>query len=351
MNGEMRALIKETDAPGLTMTTVPIPQVGMRDVLIKVDKVGICGTDLHIYDWDEWAKSRVKLGTTIGHEFMGRVVKTGAAVRNVSVGDRVTAEGHIGCGFCYCCRTGQGHICDKVDIIGVDINGCFADYVRMPEENVWRLHPNISDEVGAIHDPLGNAMHTVMVDNVSGRTVLIVGAGTIGMLIASIARAAGALQIASLDVNPKKLELARHMGADIVGDPRQPGIEEELRANTRGGRGYDVMLEASGNEAGIRTGFRLLRSGGWAALLGIPKRDVSFNLAEDVIFKGITIHGVNGRRMFETWYQVEGFLKQKRITVDPVITHRLPLERYAEGFDAMRRGEAVKVVLDVAGSR
>ena len=344
----MKALVKTENGPGLTMTEVPIPQMGMRDVLIKVSKVGICGTDLHIYEWDAWAQNRVKLGTITGHEFMGYVVDVGKAVRGIQVGDRVSAEGHIGCGHCYCCRTGQGHICDRVDIIGVDVNGCFAEYVCMPEENVWKLHTSIPDEIGAIHDPLGNAMHTVMVDDVSGQNVLVSGAGTIGLLIVNIARAAGALHIACLDINAKKLRVAKQMGADVAVDPREPDIEKKLLAETRGGRGFDVMLEASGSEAGIRTGFRLLRSGGWAALLGIPHSDISFNLADDVIFKGITIHGVNGRRMFETWYQVESFLTNGRLNVEPIITHHLPLHRYAEGFAAMIRGEAIKVVMDVA---
>ena len=343
----MRALVKAEASPGLTLTSVPVPSVGPRQVLIRVQKVGICGTDVHIYDWDRWAAGRVKPGTIIGHEFMGTVVKVGAAVRDVSVGDRVSGEGHIGCGRCFCCRTGNGHICDKVDIIGIDVNGCFAEYICMPEENVWPLHARIPDHVGAILDPLGNAMHTVMVDTISGRTVLVVGAGTIGLMITNIARASGALDIVALDTNPKKIEMAKRLGADAAFDAREEGLVERLLKRTRGGRGFDVLLEASGSPAGIRTGFRLLRSGGWAALLGIPKEEVSFNLAEDVVFKGITIHGVNGRKMYETWYQVEDFLVHGRLDIEPVITHQLPFERFEEGFDLLRRGEAIKVVLDL----
>ena len=343
----MRALVKPTAAAGLALREVPVPAVGPRDVLIRVRQAAICGTDVHIYEWDAWAASRVPPGTVIGHEFMGEVAAIGGAVTSVAVGDRVSGEGHIGCGACYACRTGQGHICDRVDIIGVDVDGCFAEYVRLPDTNVWKLHPSIPDRLGAIHDPLGNAMHTVMVDDVSGQSVLVVGAGPVGLMITNIARAAGAIDIVTLDVNPRRLALAKTMGADAAFDPREPQIEQTLLARTRGGRGFDVMLEASGNASGIALGFKLLRSGGWAALLGIPAREVSFNLAEDVIFKGITIHGVNGRRMYETWFQVESFLTHGRIRVDPIITHQLPLADFAQGFELLRRGEAIKVILDV----
>jgi threonine 3-dehydrogenase len=303
---------------------------------------------VHIYSWDQWAASRVRPGTVIGHEFMGEVAQVGAAVDAVAVGDRVSGEGHIGCGHCYACRTGQGHICDRVDIIGIDVDGCFAEYVRLPDSNVWKLHPSISDELGAIHDPMGNAMHTVMVDDVSGRSVLVVGAGPVGLMITNIARAAGAIDIVTLDVNPNRLALATSMGADASFDPREPGVEATLLERTRGGRGFDVMLEASGSPAGIALGLRVLRSGGWASLLGIPSKEVSINLAEDVIFKGITLHGVNGRRMFETWYQVESFLTHRRIHVDAIITHVLPLADYERAFELLRRGEAIKIIFDVA---
>ncbi len=343
----MRALVKATAAPGFELRQVPIPEIGPRDVLIKVRKAAVCGTDVHIYEWDPWAAGRVHPGTVIGHEFMGEVAAVGDAVTSIAVGDRVSGEGHIGCGQCYACRTGQGHICDRVDIIGIDVDGCFADYVRLPDTNVWKLHGSISDTIGAIHDPLGNAMHTVMVDDVSGQSVLVVGAGPVGLMITTIARAAGAIDIVTLDVNPKRLALATGMGADAAFDPRESGIEQTLLARTRGGRGFDVMLEASGNPSGIALGIKLLRSGGWAALLGIPSRDVSFNLANDVIFKGVTLHGVNGRRMYETWYQVESFLLHGRIDPSPVITHTLPMEDYARAFDLLRTGDAIKIVLDV----
>jgi threonine 3-dehydrogenase len=344
---EMRALVKATAGPGFELQRVPVPEIGPKDVLIKVRKAAVCGTDVHIYEWDEWAAGRIRRGTVIGHEFMGEVAAVGDAVDSIAVGDRVSGEGHIGCGHCYACRTGQGHICDRVDIIGVDVDGCFAEYVRLPDTNVWKLHPTIPDELGAIHDPLGNAMHTVMVDDVSGQSVLVVGAGPVGLMATNIARAAGAIDIVTLDVNAKRLAMAQSMGADAAFDPRDADIEEKLLGRTRGGRGFDVMLEASGNPGGIALGIKMLRSGGWAALLGIPSKDVSFNLARDVIFKGITLHGVNGRRMYETWYQVESFLTHGRIDPAPVISHTFPMEEFAEAFTLLRKGEAVKVILDV----
>lgn len=347
----MRALVKRNGERGLTFAEVPQPSIGPRDVLIRVDMAGVCGTDLHIYQWDAWAAGRVHLGSVVGHEFMGRVVQLGAAVESVAVGDRVSGEGHIGCGRCYCCRTGEGHICESVDIIGIDRDGCFADYVSLPEQNVWRLHDSISDRLGAIHDPLGNAMHTVMVDDVSGKSVLVVGAGAIGLLIVNIARAAGALDVVAVEPNRKKRELAKEMGAEAVWDPADSAGEERLLARTRGGRGFDVVLDASGSPQGIHTGLRLLRSGGWAALIGIPKTDVSLNLAEDVVFKGITIHGINGRKMFETWYQVEDFLVHNRLRVEPVITHVIPFSRFEEAFALLEKGEAIKVILDLAAER
>ncbi len=343
----MRALIKAEAGPGFRLVEAPLPAYGPRDVLIRVERAGICGTDLHIYEWDTWAAGRVRLGRVIGHEFMGQVAAVGPAVRTVAPGTRVSGEGHIGCGHCYCCRTGQGHICDRVDIIGIDVDGCFADYVRLPEENVWPLRPEVPDEVGALSDPLGNAMHTVMVDDVAGRSVLVMGAGAIGLLITAIARAAGALDVVTLDVNPRKLQMARAMGADAVQDARDPEAPAALLARTRDGRGFDVLLEASGHPAGIRMGLRLLRSGGWAGLLGLPAGEMGLNLAEEVIFKGITIHGVNGRKMYETWYQVEDFLTHGRVRPEAIVTHRFPLERVDEAFAALRGGEAIKVLLEV----
>jgi threonine 3-dehydrogenase len=344
----VRALVKARAGPGLELTEVPDPEPGPRDVLIRVHRAGICGTDLHIYEWDAWAAGRVRPGRVIGHELMGVVEKVGSAVRTIRPGQRVSGEGHIGCGHCYACRTGQGHICDRVDIIGIDVDGCFADFIRLPEENVWPLRGGISDEVGALHDPLGNAMHTVSVQSVAGRSVAVTGAGPVGLLIAAIAKAAGALDVVALDVNPLRLTLALEMGADAGFDPRDPGTHTAILARTRDGRGVDVLLEASGNADAIHQGLRLLRSGGEAALLGLPSAEVSLRLAEQVIFKGLTLRGVNGRKMYETWYEVDAFLKAGRLHPERIVSHRLPLAEYRDAFELLRRGEAVKVLLEVA---
>lgn len=343
----MRALVKASAAPGMSLREVPVPEIGPRDVLIQVSHAGICGTDLHIYNWDAWAAGRVEPGRVIGHEFMGVVAEVGSAVTGFHPGDRVSGEGHIGCGRCYCCRTGQGHICDRVDIIGIDVDGCFADYLRLPEENVWALGPHVSDLVGAMHDPLGNAMHTAMAQPLAGQVVLVTGAGPVGLLIAAIARSVGALDVIVTDIHPGRLAAARQMGADATFDPRDPGTVAAVRTRTRGGLGVDVLLEASGNPEGIHLGLGLLRAGGQVALLGLPSGEVGFNLAEEVIFKGATLRGINGRKMFETWYQVDALLRHGRIHPEAIISHHLPLSRFDEAFGLLRSGEALKILLDI----
>jgi threonine 3-dehydrogenase len=343
---KMRALVKEHPGPGLTLTKHPVPPTPPGHVRIQVKKVGICGTDYHIWLWDKWAASRVKSGTIIGHEFMGVVDELGEGVKDVKVGDRVSGEGHIGCGHCYSCRTGNSHICDRVDILGIDIHGAFADYVVIPETNVWPLTPDIPDHLGAIHDPFGNAMHTVMAVPVSGKTVLIMGAGMIGAMAVGICHAIGAFQIIAVDTNPLKLELARKMGAHHALNPAQTDVSKIVKDLTNG-EGIDTLLEMSGNPQAIRTGFELTRNGGHVSLLGIPTEEVSLDLARHVIFKGLTIHGINGRRMYETWYQCTGFLRNRLLDLSPVITHQLPFEKFEEGLQLMKAGQAGKVILDL----
>ena len=344
----MRAVKKNHAAPGLDWTTAtPVPTLRPREVLIAVTHTGICGTDRHIDDWDAWSRGRVKIGVTVGHEFVGRVVAMGDAVTRARIGDRVSAEGHIGCGVCEPCRTGQGHICDRVEILGVDRNGCFAQFVAVPEDNLWHVHPNIPDHVAAIFDPLGNAMHTVMAAGVSGRSVLITGVGPIGLMAVTIARAAGASKIIVTDPDPRRLRLAEQLGADLAFSALDPAWPQEARLATHN-RGPQVLLEMSGNPAAIKQGFTALRNGGTAALLGIPSQPVEFDLPRDIIFKGVTVLGINGRKMFETWYQVEDFLLSGRIDIEPIITHQLDLADYRRGLDLMRSGEAAKVVLHIA---
>src|SRR5271165_4923158 len=345
----MRALVKERAGPGMSLREVPVPSYGPTDVLIRVRKAGICGTDGHIWEWDKWAQSRIVPPLIVGHEFMGVVAAVGSAVRGVSVGERVSAEGHVVDGTCLLCRTGQANLCERVQVIGVDRDGCFADYIAMPEGNVWRLDPAVPDDWAAVFDPLGNAVHTVMTADVSTKSVVITGVGSIGLMAIPVARAAGAAKVIAIDVNPKKLELARSLGADEVFDSRTPGVREQVLALTNGD-GADVLLEMSGNGAALDLGLSTVRNGGRAALLGLPSDTVNIKLAEHIIFKGLTVFGVFGRKMFETWYQMQALVKSKRIDLAPIITHVLPLERFEECFAMLKAGSAVKIVMDVAGA-
>jgi threonine 3-dehydrogenase len=340
----MRALRKAAAAPGFTLEHIPVPEIGPSDVLIQVKTVGLCGTDLHIFGWDHWAQRRVKPPLTIGHEFMGVVAAVGAAVRAFAVGDRVSAEGHIACGVCRLCRTGQAHICEHVKIIGVDTDGAFADYIRMPESNVWKLDPSIPDAWAAVFDPLGNAVHTVMAADVSVKSVVITGVGSIGLMAIPVARAAGAAKVFAVDVNPQKLALAARVGADATFLATQPDLVEDIIGRT-GGDGVDVLLEMSGSGSAIDNGLAMVRNGGVAALLGIPSDDIEINLAERIIFKGLTVLGINGRRMFETWYQTQSLVTSGRVDLTDIITHELGFEEFDRAFGLMKSGEAAKIVL------
>ena len=282
----MRALVKEQAGPGMSLREVPVPAFGPTDVLIRVRKAGICGTDGHIWEWDKWAQSRIVPPLIVGHEFMGVVAAVGSAVRGVSVGERVSAEGHVVDGTCLLCRTGQANLCERVQVIGVDRDGCFADYIAMPEGNVWRLDPSVPDDWAAVFDPLGNAVHTVMTADVSTKSVVITGVGSIGLMAIPVARAAGAAKVIAIDVNPRKLELAHSLGADEVFDSRTPGVREHVLALTNGD-GADVLLEMSGNGAALDLGLSMVRNGGRAALLGLPSDTVNIKLAEHIIFKGL----------------------------------------------------------------
>lgn len=381
----MRALVKAKPAPGLTLdTNRPAPlgsagkpgEPGPREVLIRVKKAGVCGTDRHIWEWDAWAASRIPIGIVTGHEFAGVVEKIGGAVTRVKPGQRVSAEGHLTAFADFNSRTGNAHIASDTKILGVDRDGCFADYLIVPEDNVWPLHDKIPDKLGAIMDPLGNAVHTVMSAGVSARSVLITGAGIIGLMAITVAKAAGAARIYATDTNPRRLALARKLGADEVFNPldgaksaaplpvesKSPGHQknpapapaaaatpawiERIRRETRGD-GVDVLLEMSGAPTAIDQGFRALRMGGTAALLGIPSTPPNFDLTNHVIFKGATVLGINGRRMWETWYQMENFILSGRLQLDEIITHELPFESFARAFELMQSGEGIKIVLDL----
>jgi threonine 3-dehydrogenase len=340
----MRAIVKAYTAPGAEFQHIPLPTVGPRDVLVKVRAATICGTDLHIYRWDPWAQSRIKPPLIFGHEFAGDVVSTGEEVMSVKVGDFVSGETHIICGQCYSCRTGQHHICRNIQIVGVDRSGCFADYIAIPASNAWLNDPKLDPTVAAAQEPFGNAVHAALATNLTTKTVLVTGCGPIGLFAVGIAHAAGAERIFATDINPQRLELARVMGATDPLNGREDVVGQIMAATD--GNGVDVLLEMSGNPAAIDQGFTALRCGGFAALLGLPGRPINtFDLANHIVFKGATVYGVSGRKMYETWYQTRALLGSGRVDIRPIITHRLPLEEFEQAFDLMMRGEAAKVAL------
>ena len=340
----MWALVKRRPESGASYMRVPTPRIEPRDVLVKVRATTICGTDLHIYRWDAWAQSRIRTPMVFGHELSGEVVAVGAEVTNAQLGDFVSAETHIVCGQCYQCRTGQPHICRNVQIIGVDRPGCFAEYVALPAANLWHNHPGLPPAIASAQEPFGNAVHTAMATSLTARDVLVTGCGPIGLFAIGIARASGARRIFATDVNPLRLELACTMGASdpliSSGDVARSIIE------ATGGEGADVLLEMSGHPSALNQGFSALRYGGFAAILGIPSKPVpEFDLANHIIFKGVTVYGVSGRKMFDTWYQTSALLVTGKVDVRPIITHHLPLADYEQAFDLMISGAAAKVAL------
>jgi threonine 3-dehydrogenase len=339
-------LVKAAARPGFELRDVPRPTMRDDEVLIRVRRAGVCGTDVHIYAWDAWAQGRCHPPFIVGHEFAGDVVEVGRLVTDVREGDRVTAEGHIVCGRCHLCRTGNAHVCPNTRIIGVDRDGCFADFIAMPATNVWHLDDSVTYEVGGIHDPMGNAFHTALTNTeIPGATVLVTGCGPIGLFAVGICRAAGASRIIASDVIETRLALARTMGAHDAVTP--DGAASAVRAAT-GSLGVDVVLEMSGVPAAIHQAFELVRVGGRVQMLGIPARPMEVDFATEIIFKGITVYGVVGRRMYETWIQMSRFLRSGQFDPTPVITHRFPLERYDDAIDAIRSGNAGKVVFEVS---
>jgi len=342
----MQALVKPAAAPGMEMREMPVPAIGATDVLVAVETASVCGTDLHIYHWDEWAQARIKPPYIPGHEFSGTVAAVGDLVTGVQVGDFVSAEMHVACGHCLQCRSGQAHVCQFVKILGVDADGAFADYVRIPASNIWKLDPRIPRDFGSLYDPFGNAVHTVLSGAIAGQTVAVTGCGPIGLFSIAVAKACGASHIIAIEPNAKRRELARQMGAHTLLDPSNDNVEARVLEATAG-NGVDVMLEMSGHPAAIRQGFRILRMGGRASLLGIPAKPVELDLANAVIFKGATVHGINGRKMYETWFQMEALLRDSGIDLSPVITHRLPLAQFDEAMHLLESGEASKILLTV----
>ena len=344
MSNTMLAVVKPHSAPGAELREVPIPNFGPNDVLVKVHVASICGTDLHIYEWDRWAQSRIHPPLIPGHEFCGEVVSYGSEVTTVKEGDFVSAEMHVACGKCLQCRTGEAHICQNVRIIGVDANGAFAEYVVIPESNIWKLDPAIPQEYASILDPLGNAVHSVLAGEIAAKTVAITGCGPIGLFAIAVAHAVGAAQVFAIEVNEHRRRIAREMKADLVLDPSSLDVHAAILERT-GGLGADVVLEMAGNPKAIRTAFDIVRRGGRISLLGLTSKPIALNFSEDIIFKGITIQGINGRRMYQTWYQMTALLKAGKLDLHPVITDRIGIKDFSGAMERLKTGEASKILV------
>lgn len=339
----MRAVAKTERGRGVRLITTAVPTIGPDSVLVRVKATTICGTDLHMFNWDPWSAGRVKPPLIIGHELGGVVVALGERVQNARLGDFVSAETHVICNHCLQCRTGQGHVCAHTRILGVDLDGCFAEYVEVPASNLWANAADLPLEWAPIQEPLGNAVHTVLSGDVAGRTVAIIGCGPIGILAAGVARACGAAEVFAVDLNAYRLGLAGKMGATrlIKAD------EEDAIAAVRSScpDGVDVICEMSGHPQATRDAFQMIRAGGRFSILGIPSRPMEIDVANDIVMRGITVQGIAGRRMMDTWYQVAQLLNSRQLDLDPMITHRFPLEGIEEAMALMASGNCGKIVL------
>jgi len=338
----MRAIVKRGPGPGLELTDVPPPAVGINDVLIRVDRTGICGTDLHIYDWNEWAQSTVPVPLVVGHEFVGEVVEVGSNVKDFTPGDVVSGEGHVVCGRCRNCMAGRRHLCADAKGIGVDRPGAFAELISLPMTNVWHHDPSVDRDVAAIFDPFGNAVHTALEFPVLGEDVLITGAGPIGLMACAVVRHAGARHVCVTDVNPYRLELARKMGATLALDVREASVADAQRQLGMK-EGFDVGLEMSGVPQAVHDMLANMAHGAKIALLGLPEEAFAIDW-NTVIFEQLTIRGIYGREMYETWYMMTVML-QSGLDVSPVITHRFEAAQFEDAFATLRSGEAGKVLL------
>ena len=341
----MTAVVKDKPEKGFTITKKPIPSDLEEDeVLIKVHHTSVCGTDYHIYKYDDWAKSRLKLPFTAGHEFSGEIVKIGSVVTRVKLGDIVSAETHIICNECEFCLRGEGHICENTKIIGVDTDGCFAEYVKIPAQNCFVNSPDVNPLHLSVQEPLGNAVHTMAHFPIEGKTVAIVGCGPIGLMGVNVSKAYKASKIIAIEINEYRCKLAKELGADVVINPLKEDVIARVLEET-GGRGVDVIGEFSGNKTAIENAFKYVKAGGGISLLGIPTKNVEVDLAHDVVFKGIRVYGVVGRRIYDTWYQVKELIDNNRLDLDKIITHTFKLSEVIEACELMGTGNSGKVVL------
>ena len=339
----MKALVKSQAAPGLWLEEVPEPEIGINDVKIRVLYTGICGTDLHIHDWDAWAQKTIPIGLTIGHEFVGEVVEVGSNVLDCLPGQLVSGEGHVVCGRCRNCLAGRRHLCAHTLGVGVNRNGAFAEFIVLPMSNIWHHAPEITPEVAAIFDPFGNAVHTALEFPVLGEDVLVTGAGPIGIMAAAVAKHAGARHVVISDPNQYRRELAKRVGVSLAVDPTVTTLKE-VQQHLHMTEGFDIGLEMSGNPSAFRDMLGSMSHGGKVAMLGIPSQPMPIDWNQ-VIFNQLTLRGIYGREMYETWYKMTVML-ESGLDIEPVITHRLDWRDYEQGFDAMRSGNSGKVLLD-----
>ncbi len=339
----MKALVKKQASRGIWMEDIPEPRVGPNDVLIQIRKTSICGTDLHIYNWDAWAQKTIPVPMAVGHEYCGHIVELGSEVRGLAVGDRVSGEGHVTCGHCRNCRAGRRHLCRNTAGVGVDRPGAFAQYLSLPAVNAFKLPDTVSDDIAAILDPFGNATHTALAFNLVGEDVLITGAGPIGIMATAVARFVGARHIVVTDVNDYRLGLARQMGASRAINVQRESLDGAMR-DLAMQEGFDVGLEMSGSPAAFREMLRTMHHGGSIAILGIPSEQAAIDWTE-VIFKGLTLKGIYGREMFETWYKMASLL-QSGLELRPVITHHFAAQEFEQAFQMTASGRSGKVILD-----
>jgi threonine 3-dehydrogenase len=342
MTETMKALVKREAKEGLWLEDVPVPKIGINDVLIRVDRTGICGTDLHIYNWDAWAQKTIPVPMVVGHEFVGEIVAVGSNVNDFFPGETVSGEGHVVCGRCRNCLAGRRHLCKSTSGVGVNRPGAFAEYLALPQTNVWHQEPGIDLDVASIFDPLGNAVHTALSFDLLGEDVLITGAGPIGIMAVAVARHAGARYVVITDMNSYRLDLAKKLGATVAVDVRSESLEAVM--NDLGMKeGFDVGLEMSGSPAALRQMLGAMCHGGKVAMLGIPSEPIAIDW-QQVVFNMLTIKGIYGREMYETWYKMTVMI-QSGLEIAPVITHRFHFTDYEKGFAAMQSGESGKVIL------
>jgi len=345
MDTKMITLSKIEPKRGMEILVKDVPEILEDEILVKVYAASVCGTDVHIYTWDKWAESRIKsIPQTMGHELAGEVVKVGKRVHTIHVGDIVSAETHIVCGECEFCLTGRSHICKNTSVLGVDRDGAFAEYIAIPAVNAWKNDPSVPPEFLSIQEPLGNAVHTVLAQDVVGKTVAVVGVGPIGIMAVDVAKAVGAARVFAIDVNQYRLDLAKKIGADVCLNALDTDLVQQILDLTDGA-GIDVVCEMSGNGHALNQALEYLKLGGHLSILGVPTKKVEIDVTNHIVFKGITIHGITGRRMYDTWFQVKGLIQSGKLHLNDIVTHKLPYTEYEQAMSLMESGNCGKVVL------